>query len=297
MNPYALAYGLAAIAALLWGVVVIAIKSARTSGRLGIAISMATGTIVMMLLATFMDGGAGLTQLATLSYREFGLYFTTGALQFALGCMLYYMAVQQGAISIAVPVTRAKILIILFLSIALDLEVFRWGLLGASLLVFAGGVMLGKPSSKADGAERSSHRRSVVLAVLSCICWGVGETFIGLLPERVPPVASNGMTLGCGLIVWCIYAAISGAWRELLEMPGHDIWCYMAHGLISFAAAYALFVTAVQMAGPPRVVIITSTYPLISAVVGWVLYHERFSARFALGAITIIAGIVILQFV
>lgn len=297
MSQYALAYGLAAIAALLWGVVVIAIKSARTSGRLGIAISMATGTIVMLLLATFLDGGAGLAQLATLSYRELGLYLLTGALQFALGCMLYYIAVQQGAISIAVPVTRAKILIILFLSIALGLEVFRWGLLGASLLVFAGGAMLGKPSSKADAVERGNHRRSIILAVLSCICWGVGETLIGLLPERVPPIASNGMMLGCGLVAWCVYAAISGAWRELLDMPGHDIWCYMAHGLISFSAAYALFITAIQMAGPPRVVIITSTYPLISAVVGWVLYHERFSARFALGAVLLMAGVVTLQFV
>ena len=80
-------------------------------------------------------------------------------------------------------------------------------------------------------------------------------------------------------------------------MPGHDIWCYMAHGVISFSAAYALFVTAIGMAGPPRVVIITSTYPLISAVVGWWLYRERFSPRVALGALLLVAGVIVLQFV
>ncbi len=297
MTGYALAYSLAGLAALLWGVVVIPIKRARTSGRLGIAISMATGTIAMLLIATFSQSGTSLVQLATLSYRELGLYFAAGALQFTLGCMFYYIAIQQGNLSIAVPITRVKILIILFLSIALGLEVFRWGLLGAALLVFLGGAMLGKPSSQADHVERRDHWRSIAFAIGACICWAVGETLIGTLPARIPPLASNGMLLGCGLITWCVYALISGAWRDLLEMPGHDIWCYMAHGLISFSAAYALFVWAIQLAGPPRVVIITSTYPLISALVGWLAYQERFSPRIVTGAVLLIAGVIVLQFV
>jgi len=297
MTQYALAYGLAGIAAVLWGLVVIPIKAARTSGRLGIAISMATGTIVMFLLATLIDGGAGLVALTTLSYREFALYFVTGALQFTLGCMFYYIAIQHGSLSIAVPITRVKILIILFLSIGLGLEVFRWGLLGAAMLVFLGGAALGKPSSKAAHVERDGHWRSMVFAIGACIFWAVGETLIGLLPDRIPPIASNGMMLGCGLVAWCLYALGSGAWRALLEMPGRDIWCYMAHGVISFSAAYALFVSAIQMAGPPRVVIITSTYPLISAVVGWLLYHERFSPRVAVGALLLVGGVITLQFV
>ncbi len=297
MSQYAVAYGLAGLAALLWGFVVIPIKSARTSGRLGIAISMATGTIAMFLLTVFTDAGEGLRLLATLSYRELALYFATGVLQFTLGCMFYYIAIQRGSLSIAVPITRVKILIILFLSIALGLEMFRWGLLGAALLVFLGGALLGKPSSKADHAERGDHWRSIAFAVGACIFWAVGETLIGTLPDRIPAIASNGMMLGCGLVAWCIYALISGAWRELLDMPGHDIWCYMAHGLISFSAAYALFVTAIGLAGPPRVVIITSTYPLISAIVGWWLYGERFSPRVAIGAVLLVAGVIVLQFV
>ncbi|MGD9496312.1 MAG: DMT family transporter [Armatimonadota bacterium] len=297
MAGYALAYALAGMAALLWGVVVIPIKRARTSGRLGIAISMATGTIVMLALAISWPAAGGVGELITLSYAEFARFLVTGALQFTLGCMLYYIAIQHGSLSIAVPITRVKVLIILFLSVLLGLEVFRWGLLGAALLVFLGGALLSKPSARADEAERGDHWRSIAFAVGACIFWAVGETLIGTLPERVPPIAANGMMLGCGLVTWCVYALISGAWRELLAMPGHDIWCYMAHGLISFSAAYALFVAAIQMVGPPRVVIITSTYPLISALVGWVLYHERFSARLVTGAALLIGGVIVLQFV
>jgi len=292
MSGHALAYALAGLAAVLWGLVVIPIKRARTSGRLGIAVSMATGTIVMFLLA-----GEDIALLATLSYRELGLYVVTGALQFTLGCMFYYQAIRHGSLSVAVPITRVKILLILFLSILLGLEVFRWGLLGAALLVFLGGAMLGKPSSRADDEERGSHWLSLGYAIGACICWAVGETLIGTLPDRIPPIPSNAMMLGSGLLVYCIYALASGAWRDVLAMPGHDIWCYMAHGLISFSAAYALFVAAIQIAGPPRVVIVTSTYPLISALVGWVLYRERFSARLAGGAALLIGGVIVLQFV
>lgn len=292
MNEQTTAYLLAAISALLWGFAVIPIKSARISGRLGVAVSMATGTLVMTLLS-----GAGLASLATLTAGEFGLYLAVGAFQFAIGCMLYYMAIHRGSISIAVPITRVKILLILFMSIALGMEVFRWNLLWAAMLVFLGGALLGKPSSKADSAERGGHWHSIALAIGACISWAIGETLIGLLPDRIPPITSNGMMLGCGLVVYAIYALISGAWREVLAMPRHDVLCYAMHGLISFSAAYALFVWAMQLSTPPRVVTITSTYPLISALIGWVAYKERFSARFATGAVLIIAGVIVLQFV
>ena len=80
MSEQTLAYLLAGIAALLWGLVVIPIKRARTSGSLGIGIAMATGTIAMFVLS-----GQDIAKLATLSYGELGLYVVSGALQFALG--------------------------------------------------------------------------------------------------------------------------------------------------------------------------------------------------------------------
>ncbi|MGC9319842.1 MAG: EamA family transporter, partial [Armatimonadota bacterium] len=209
MSPQTVAYLMAGGATLMWGLVVIPIKRARTSGRLGIAISMAIGAIAMFALS-----GRDIGILARLSYRELGLYAVTGVLQFPLGCTLYYRAVQHGSLSVAVPITRVKILIILFLSIALGLEVFRWGLLAAALMVFLGGVMVGRPASAAGDDERGSHWTGLTYAVGACIFWALGETFMGLLPDRVPAIASNGMLLGCGLVAWSAYALVSGAWRE-----------------------------------------------------------------------------------
>ncbi|MEA3401087.1 MAG: DMT family transporter [Armatimonadota bacterium] len=292
MSPQTVAYLMAGGATVMWGLVVIPIKRARTSGRLGIAISMAIGTIAMFALS-----GRDIAILARLSYPELGLYAVTGVLQFPLGCTLYYRAVQHGSLSVAVPITRVKTIIILFLSIALGLEVFRWGLLAAALMALFGGIMVGAPTSAADGDERVSHWTAVGYAVGACVFWAIGETFMGLLPHRVPAMASNGMLLGCGLVAWSVYALVSGAWRELLAMPGHDIWCFLAHGLLSFATGYALFVAAIQIAGPPRVVIITSTYPLIAALVGWIGYGERFSVPLLIGAILLIGGVITLQFV
>ena len=291
MSDLQLAYVIAGVAALLWGLVVIPIKHARTSGRLGIAIAMATGTIVMFVLS-----GSDVFQLITLSYRELALYFVTGSMQFALGGGAYYLAVQKGSLSVAVPITRIKILLVLFLSIMLGLEVFRWGLLGAAMLVFLGGLMVGKPLGRGAPA-REGHWASIGFAVAACIFWAFGQTLMGMLPDRIPPMPTNALLLGSGLITWMIIATFAGWWRELMAMPGRDIWCFMAHGLISFSAAYALFVWAIQLAGPPRVVIITSTYPLISALVGWLAYQESFSSRLGLGAILLIGGVIMLQFV
>lgn len=292
MSELHFAYLIAGAAALLWGLVVIPIKHARTSGRLGIAIAMATGTVIMFVLS-----GSEIVKLVTLSYRELALYFVTGSMQFALGGGAYYLAVQKGSLSVAVPITRVKILLVLFLSIVLGLEVFRWGLLGAAMLVFLGGLMVGKPLRHSTGSERDGHWASIGFAIAACIFWAVGQTLMGMLPERIAPMASNALLLGSGLITWMIIATVAGWWRELMAMPGRDIWCFMAHGVISFSAAYALFVWAIQLAGPPRVVIITSTYPMISALVGWIAYHESFNSRLGLGAALLIGGVILLQFV
>ncbi|MFW6437411.1 MAG: DMT family transporter [Armatimonadota bacterium] len=291
MTELTFAYLLAGISALLWGFVVIPIKRARTSGRLGIAVAMATGTVTMLVLSV-----ADLGVISTLTPSEIALYFITGAMQFTLGCGTYYLAVQKGSLSVAVPITRVKILIVLGLSILMGLEVFRWTLLGAAMLVFLGGLMVGKPLRAATAEERGGHWRSVALAIAACIFWAVSETLMGLLPDRIPPMLSNGMLLASGLMAWCILAAAVGWWRELLAMPRHDVLCFVSHGLISFSAAYALFIWAIQIAGPPRVVIITSTYPLISALVGWFAYREGFSPRLGLGAVFLIGGVILLQF-
>lgn len=292
MTEQVFAYIISGVAALLWGFVVIPIKRARTSGRLGIAIAMTTGLFAMLVLSA-----PNLGILGTLTPREIGLYLITGAMQFTLGCGAYYLAVQKGSLSVAVPITRVKILMVLGLSILLGLEVFRWGLLAAAVLVFLGGLMVGKPLRSASIEDRDGHWESVGFAIAACVFWAVSETLMGLLPERIPPMLSNGMLLGSGLVAWSVLAAVVGWWRELLAMPRHDVMCFVAHGLISFSAAYVLFVWAIQLAGPPRVVIITSTYPLISALVGWVAYKEGFSARLGLGAIFLIGGVILLQFV
>lgn len=292
MTELTFAYVLAGIGALLWGFVVIPIKRARTSGRLGIAVAMMTGTVVMFTLSA-----PNLGLLGTLTSREIGLYLITGAMQFTLGCGSYYLAVQKGSLSVAVPITRVKILIVLGLSVVLGLEVFRWGLLGAAMLVFLGGLMVGKPLSQATAVQRDGHWASIGFAIAACIFWAVAETFMGLLPERMPPMLSNGLLLVSGLGTWCILALAVGWWRELMAMPRHDVLCFVAHGLISFSAAYVLFIWAIQLAGPPRVVIITSTYPMISALVGWIGYKEGFSPRLGLGAVLLIGGVIVLQFV
>lgn len=292
MSPQSFAYVISGIAALLWGFVVIPIKRARTSGRLGIAVAMTTGMVTMLALSANRLG-----VLSTLTGREIGLYVVTGAMQFTLGCGTYYLAVQKGSLSVAVPITRVKILIVLGLSILMGQEVFRWGLLGSALLVFLGGVMVGKPLRSATEEERGGHWESIAFAVAACIFWAVSETLMGELPDRIPPMLSNGLLLASGLTAWCLLASAVGWWRELLAMPRHDVLCFMAHGLISFSAAYALFVWAMQLSTPPRVVTITSTYPLISALVGWFAYREGFSPRLGLGAAFLIGGVILLQYV
>jgi len=292
MSEPALAYVLAAIATLCWGVVVVFIKLARTPGRLGIGISLATGASVMLACA-----GRDLARVGDLTVPQLGLFLLTGTLQLTMGCTLYYESIQRGSLSVVVPITRVKAVLIFFLSIALGLETFRWVLLASASFVVLGGLFVSAPDPAAGYSERKTHWDSIAMAVAACLCWTFGETLIGKLPKSLPPVTANALLLCSGLLSYCVYVAACGAWRDFAQVSRRGLWCYMAHGVISLSLAYLLFIRAVQIAGPPRIAVVTSLYPLVSALIGWSLFKERFSPLIGVGAVLLVAGVVLLRLV
>ena len=291
MPDYRYAYFLAALATLGWGVIVIAIKLARAPGRLGIFLSMGVGTAAMLLVS-----GREMAKVLELPALEWGRYALTGTLQFAMGCMLYYEAVQLGSVSVVVPITRVKALLMLGLAILWGMETFSWPLLGACVLVVVGGILIGIQTNSHGPLSRRGHQISLLLAVGACLCWSFGETLIGTLPKQIGAVASNGLLMASGFLVYLLFALVSGMWRELRTLTGRDLLCYGAHGVVSFSLSYVAFVAAVKIAGPPRVTCITSTYPLISALIGCVVFRERLVWNIVAGALLLVGGVVLLQF-
>lgn len=291
MPDYARAYFLAALATVGWGVIVVPIKLARAQGRIGILVSMGVGTAAMVLFA-----GREMAGVFALPPLEWGRYALTGTLQFAVGCMLYYEAVQCGSVSVVVPITRVKALLMLGLAILWGMERFTWPLLGACLLVVVGGVVISIQTNSHGPTPAGRHRLSLVLAVGACLCWSFGETLIGTLPKQMGAVASNGLLLACGLMVYTLFVLVSGMWRDLAALRRRDLLCYGAHGVVSFSLSYVAFVAAVKIAGPPRVTCITSTYPLISALIGCAVFREKLLWNIIVGAVMLVGGVILLQF-
>lgn len=284
------AYLMAAGAALCWGLVVIFIKQSGVSGRLGIGISLLTGSTLMCAIA-----GRDLASLAQLDPAVLRLLFIAGTVQFAGTVTVYYSAVRLGRLSVVVPITRLQILPLLALSIWAGLEQFSWGLLGVALIVVAGSVLVGRADERDTPEGKRDHTRAVALAITACIMGAVGLTLIGMLPKDLQPVTATAGLLVSGLISYSIYALASGLWRRFRTIPLRGALCYVGHGAVSFGLGYVLYVSAVQIAGPPRTAVIITTYPLVSAIVGWIVYKERFMPLTAVGAVLIIGGVMLLQ--
>jgi len=254
---------------------------------------MVTGVLAMSIVA-----GPQMLAALSLPWTEVLRFLAIGTFQFALGCALYYESIQCGSISVAVPVSRVKVVLILLLSVGLGLDRFTWPLLGACVLVMLGGILVGwrrredVPVGRPDG-----HRRALILAAIACVCWTIGETLIGTLPKSVPALASNGLMLCAGVVVYGVYALISGLWREFRSVPGRDIACYAAHGLISFSLAYGLFIKAIGLSSPAPIVCLTSTYPLLSALIGWLAFREKVTVHLTIGACLLVGGVILLQLV
>jgi len=133
------------------------------------------------------------------------------------------------------------------------------------------------------------------MAVASCLSAAVGITLFGMLPKTLSPITANAAVLTSGLASYIIYTLASGTWRGFRAVPLRGWLNFAGHGAFSLALAYVLFIRALQLAPPPRVMIVVTTYPLISAIVGWVAYKERFTVTTAVGGVLIIGGVMLLH--
>ncbi len=290
MGDTQLVYPMAAGAALIWGLVVILIKQARIPGRLGIGISLATAAAIMCALA-----GRDLLTLFDLPTTQLSFIFIAGTVQFTVARTLYFEAIRRGRLSVIVPITRLQILPLLGLSILAGLEQFTWGLLGVSLIVVAGSVLVGRADDDDTTQERRDHVASVAMAVASCLAAALGITLFGMLPETLSPITANAAVLTSGLVSYIVYALASGTWREFRTVAPRGWLNFAGHGAFSLALAYVLLIRALQIAPPPRVMIVVTTYPLISAIVGWIAYKERFTATTVVGGVLIVGGVMLLH--
>lgn len=132
-------------------------------------------------------------------------------------------------------------------------------------------------------------------ALLSACIWGVVPLMekVGLqgtAPETAVMVRTLGVTVG--LAVWSL---VSPPWAAVRAMSWTSIVLLATGGLLASFVGQMAFYRALKAGAVSQVTPVAGTYPLIAALLGWVVLREPLTLTRGLGVVCIVIGVVLLR--
>ena len=159
------------------------------------------------------------------------------------------------------------------------------------LLGVAGVAVLFGPEALAG---RGTMLIGMTLSLIGAISYGCAGVW-GARFRGVPPLLSSCCQLICSsLIVLVLCIGADRPWT--LPMPGAlTIASLIALAVVSTALAYLVFYRVLAVAGGTNVMLVTLIMPPMSILFGIVLLGEAFELRYAVGAVVIASGLVVID--
>jgi drug/metabolite transporter (DMT)-like permease len=129
------------------------------------------------------------------------------------------------------------------------------------------------------------------LILIAVFAWAAYTVLSKPLLERYPPVMVTSWVIVAGSIMFLPAAAIPGAipTPDRLTLPVLTGIFYLAIG--TSVIAYPLWLYALRRLPASKVAITSNTQPVLTGILSWIIFGERFSAGFLLGAALILAGV------
>jgi drug/metabolite transporter (DMT)-like permease len=130
-----------------------------------------------------------------------------------------------------------------------------------------------------------------LLILVAVFAWSGYTVLSKRLLARYDPMTVTGWSIICGTLLTLPALFVPGAIPKLASIPA-PIWGAIAYLSIGTSViAYPLWSYALRHMDASKVAITTNTQPILTATLSWLLFRERFTPGFLVGAFLILAGV------
>jgi uncharacterized membrane protein len=137
---------------------------------------------------------------------------------------------------------------------------------------------------------------AVMGAVLTMLCWGSAAIFDKLGMKGVGnPVVALVVRLGVATVVTFVFAAATGAFRDLKAVPSSSLWALAAGAILASALGQAFYFLAIKHADASRIVPFTASYPAVALLLGILILHEPLTVPKVAGTALVLGGLMLLS--
>ena len=169
-------------------------------------------------------------------------------------------------------------------------RVSRRGMIGIAISVLGIGLVV---SGRAPIGAGTSTLFGDMLVLGGCVCWAAFTVLVKPFTTRVDAVQVSALTMAGGSIPLLLLSAPAIAatdWRAV-DLP---VWgAIVFSGLGALVVAYLCWYRGVRVLGPTRTSMYGNLQPVVALLFAWVLLHEVPTGTQAMGAASIITGLLL----
>jgi drug/metabolite transporter (DMT)-like permease len=180
--------------------------------------------------------------------------------------------------------------IVAVMAVALRLEPFRPKVLGGVLVASLGVVLVVAARGTGFGTATMAGD---LLTLAAVICWAGYTLGLRVLPPEISPLRVTMATTVAGAPV-LLLAGLPAMAEMDWSAVGWEGWSALAYStVLSLLVAYLIWNRSVKVVGPSRTVIYMCLTPLVAVIAAALLLGERPRPLQAVGAVLILAGVVL----
>jgi drug/metabolite transporter (DMT)-like permease len=179
-------------------------------------------------------------------------------------------------------------LVVFLLARVMIRERTPWSALAGILIAFAGVILI---LTERGLRNEMAVLRGDLLILVAVFAWALYTVLSKPLLVRYDPMAVTTGAIVSGTLMTLPALLIPGALPPIrsLSLPIWGAILYLAIG--TSAIAYPLYMYALRHLDTAKVAVAQNTQPVITSILSWLVFRERFSPAFFLGAGLILAGV------
>lgn len=255
-------------------------------------VATAIRTAVVLVFSWVMVAITGcFSQIAQIDGKTL-LFLVLSGLATGASWMCYFRALQIGDINKVVPIDKSSTV----LTILLALIFLQEGLSVSkiiSVILIGVGTMLMITRKETDGQEKSGKKSWLLYAVLSAVFASLTAILGKVGIEGINSNLGTAIRTTVVLAMAWLMVFIQGKLDKVSQIEKGELGYISVSGLAT-GASWLCYYRALQE-GPASVVVpIDKLSMLVTIVFSWIVFHEKLTAKAAVGGVMITAGTILL---
>jgi drug/metabolite transporter (DMT)-like permease len=254
--------------------------------------------VLLFILLAFGKVGA----LASLPMGVVVVTVVSGVVGLGIGDTLYMVGLRSVGVARAVPLAATYPLFsLVWATFLLGQPLTLAGVLGA-VVILVGIWLLSREKGEAGEVKGKLALTGVIISLATAVVWSVSITLmdVAVTMPGVSRFDANYAIVTTRIVAMAVFllalAPILDRDHGFLKMKRSTVIELCVGGLVANGLGWLLMSYSFLNIVEAQAVPISSTTPLFTAVAGFLLFHEKVTAKTVLGAVVIVFGIFLIFF-